>query len=74
MITQNFTVIILELFLDIMKNQHIQQGVKWKVSYFRDQQPISGLTGHLFPGEVSTALPVAASLMREAAGALCMGD
>ena len=51
MITQNFTVIILELFLDIMKNQHIQQGVKWKVSYFRDQQPISGLTGHLFPGE-----------------------
>ena len=51
MITQNFTVIILELFLDVIKNQHIQQGVKWKVSYFRDQQPISRLTGHLLPGE-----------------------
>ena len=51
MITQNFTVIILELFLNIIKKQHIQQGVKWKVSYFKDQQPISRLTGHLLPGE-----------------------
>lgn len=33
-----------------MNNQHIHQGVKWKVSHLRDQQPVSWLTGYLLSG------------------------
>lgn len=31
MIRHNFTVILFEQFLDVTKNQHIHQGVKWEV-------------------------------------------
>lgn len=64
MIIQNFTVIIFELFRDIINNQHIHQGVKWKVSHLRDRQPVSWLTGRLLPGE-----DLEQSLMRFTGGA-----